>query len=96
MAGSGFASTVRLAKSSPEMWAPIFTENADNILLVLDRYIANLHKFRDLIKDGKEVELNKLMTETNLIRKVLEERPAPVDEDTEDRQTEISQLTNKQ
>ena len=96
MAGSGFASTVRLAKSSPEMWAPIFTENADNILLVLDRYIANLHKFRGLIKDGKEIELNKLMTETNVIRKVLEERPAPVDDYTEDRQTEISQLANKQ
>ena len=96
MAGSGFASTVRLAKSSPEMWAPIFTENADNILLVLDRYIANLHNFRDLIKGGKEVELNKLMTETNVIRKVLEEQPAVVDADTVDRQAEITPLTNNQ
>ena len=75
MAGSGFASTVRLAKSSPEMWAPIFTENADNILMVLDRYIKNLNNFKELIKEGKETELNKSMTETNVIRKVLEERP---------------------
>ncbi len=72
MAGSGFASTVRLAKSSPEMWAPIFTENADNILMVLDRYIKNLNKFRVLINEGKEEDLNKSMTETNVIRKVLE------------------------
>jgi prephenate dehydrogenase len=72
MAGSGFASTVRLAKSSPEMWAPIFTENADNILMVLDRYIKNLNKFKVLIKEGREEDLNKTMTETNVIRKVLE------------------------
>ena len=86
MAGSGFASTVRLAKSSPEMWAPIFTENADNILMVLDRYIKNLNKFRGLIKEGKEAELNKSMTETNVIRKVLEERPIPIVIGTEDKQ----------
>lgn len=78
MAGSGFASTVRLAKSSPAMWAPIFTENAGNILLVLDRYIANLNKFKRLIKEGKEGELNKSMTETNVIRKVLEGSPEPM------------------
>ena len=42
MAGSGFASTVRLAKSSPAMWAPIFTENKENILGAMDSYIANL------------------------------------------------------
>jgi prephenate dehydrogenase len=86
MAGSGFASTVRLAKSSPEMWAPIFTENADNILMVLDRYIKNLNKFRGLIEEGKEAELNKSMTETNIIRKVLEERPIPIVIGTEDKQ----------
>jgi prephenate dehydrogenase len=72
MAGSGFASTVRLAKSSPEMWAPIFTENADNILMVLDRYISNLKKYRSLIEENNEVELKKSMKETNVIRKVLE------------------------
>ena len=71
MAGSGFASTVRLAKSSPEMWAPIFTENADNILMVLDRYISNLKKYRSLIEENNEVELKKSMKETNVIRKVL-------------------------
>jgi prephenate dehydrogenase len=79
MAGSGFASTVRLAKSSPDMWAPIFTENADNILMVLDRYIKNLNKFRVLIKEGREEDLNKSMTETNVIRKVLEKRPKSED-----------------
>lgn len=80
MAGSGFASTVRLAKSSPEMWAPIFTENADNILMVLDRYIKNLNKFRVLIKEGKEEDLNKSMTQTNVIRKVLEGEKTAVKE----------------
>jgi prephenate dehydrogenase len=78
MAGSGFASTVRLAKSSPEMWAPIFTENAENILLVLDRYINNLNNFRELIEEKNEEELRESMKETNVIRKVLEEGPIPM------------------
>lgn len=72
MAGSGFASTVRLAKSSPEMWAPIFTENAENILGVLDHYIQNLNDFRKLIREKNDEQLVKIMKETNKIRKVLE------------------------
>ncbi len=42
MAGSGFESTVRLAKSSPEMWTPIFRQNKENVIETLDEYIANL------------------------------------------------------
>ncbi len=72
MAGSGFASTVRLAKSSPAMWAPIFTENAANLLAVLDRYIANLHNFKELIATGNEPALYELMKKINVIRKVLD------------------------
>jgi prephenate dehydrogenase len=49
MAGSGFTSTVRLAKSSPEMWAPIFLENKTNILGALDSYIEHLTQFREMI-----------------------------------------------
>ncbi len=74
MAGSGFASTVRLAKSSPEMWAPIFTENATNILRVLERYINNLNKFKKMIAEADEAGLKHTMQEINLIRKVLEAR----------------------
>jgi len=73
MAGSGFASTVRLAKSSPEMWAPIFTENAENVLKVVDQYIENLNEFRTLIEEKNEAGLKKVMAETNVIRKVLKE-----------------------
>src|SRR5690606_12987190 len=45
MAGSGFASTVRLAKSSPAMWTPIFKENKENVLETLKEYILNLTHF---------------------------------------------------
>jgi prephenate dehydrogenase len=57
MAGSGFASTVRLAKSSPSMWTPIFEQNQENILEVLDEYITNLKEFKSLMeqKDYKTV-----------------------------------------
>ena len=49
MAGSGFESTVRLAKSSPEMWSSIFVENKAHILTALNGYIKNLSHFRDAI-----------------------------------------------
>lgn len=71
MAGSGFESTVRLAKSSPKMWSPIFVENKKNILTSLDEYIKNLNEFRDLIVNEKTEELQSSMAETNYIKDIL-------------------------
>jgi prephenate dehydrogenase len=74
MAGSGFASTVRLAKSSPEMWAPIMLENSEHLLEALDSYIDNLNKFKERILNRDEEGLKELMREANRIRGVLEKR----------------------
>ncbi len=71
MAGSGFESTVRLAKSSPKMWSPIFVENKKNILTSLDEYIKNLNEFRELIVSEDTKELQTSMAETNYIREIL-------------------------
>ncbi|MFT6797457.1 MAG: prephenate dehydrogenase, partial [Maribacter sp.] len=55
MAGSGFESTVRLAKSSPAMWTPIFKQNKDNVIETLEEYIQNLTEFKELLlKDDYE------------------------------------------
>ena len=72
MAGSGFASTVRLAKSSPAMWGPIFTENKENILSAMDGYIANLTAFRNKIAAEDNRGLFDEMTEINKIREILD------------------------
>jgi len=72
MAGSGFSSTVRLAKSSPAMWAPIFLENKDNVLEALDGYIANLSAFREKIAKEEGESLKKEMEEINFIRGILD------------------------
>lgn len=72
MAGSGFASTVRLAKSSPAMWAPIFTENKENILGAMDGYIANLTNFRNKIAANDNAGLLEEMAEINKIRDILD------------------------
>lgn len=72
MAGSGFASTVRLAKSSPAMWAPILTENKENILSALDGYISNLTAFREKIAASDGKGLSDDMTEINKIRDILD------------------------
>lgn len=50
LAGSGFASTVRLAKSSPEMWAPIFMENKKMVLEALDAFLSNTTEFKRLLE----------------------------------------------
>ena len=72
MAGSGFASTVRLAKSAPSMWAPIFEQNQENISVALGTYIENLIHFKKLI-DEKDIEgLASLMSAANGVRRVLE------------------------
>ena len=71
MAGSGFASTVRLAKSSPSMWAPIFQQNQENILEVLTEYIANLEEFKLLMEQQNYKEVFKKMQQTNAISQIL-------------------------
>ncbi len=72
MASTGFASTVRLAKSSPEMWAPIFEQNAEEIEVALEAYIRNLQFFQYLIKENKIKEAYELMEHANDIRRVLD------------------------
>lgn len=71
MAGSGFSSTVRLAKSSPDMWAPIFTQNRENISAALDSYIQKLQYFKDIIDQQDEAASRELMRQTNEIRRIL-------------------------
>lgn len=72
MAGSGFASTVRLAKSSPAMWAPIFAQNKKNVSKSLDAYIENLKVFKDHLDQGDAEAMFESMEKTNKIRAVLE------------------------
>ncbi|KAA5547788.1 prephenate dehydrogenase [Adhaeribacter rhizoryzae] len=71
MAGSGFSSTVRLAKSSPDMWAPIFTQNSRNISAALDSYIRKLQEFKNMIDNQDEAASYELMKKTNEIRRIL-------------------------
>ena len=71
MAGSGFESTVRLAKSNKEMWTPIFTENKSNILAVLNDYIEKLNSFKSAIQEDNNEKLNALILQANGIKKIL-------------------------
>ena len=71
MAGSGFESTVRLAKSSPEMWSSIFIENKKYIIESLEEYIVNINNFKKLIEGGDQENLNTEMKKINGIREIL-------------------------
>ena len=72
LAGGGFESTVRLAKSNGETWAPIFLENSQFILEVMDTYIEKMNAFRRMISDKDISGLKSLMEEANKIRKILD------------------------
>ena len=71
MAGSGFESTVRLAKSSPEMWTDIFEDNKKNIIKSLDDYIENLAHINSLIKKDRFDEVESQLKSTNHIKTIL-------------------------
>lgn len=71
LAGGGFESTVRLAKSNGETWAPIFLENSRFIIEVMDNYIEKMKLFRTMISEKNEDGLKALMEEANKIRKIL-------------------------
>ncbi|MCX6261866.1 MAG: prephenate dehydrogenase [Bacteroidia bacterium] len=71
LAGGGFESTVRLAKSNGETWAPIFLENSRFIIEVMDTYIEKMNLFRKMISEKDKDGLKALMEEANKIRKIL-------------------------
>jgi len=71
LASGGFESTVRLAKSNPLMWGPIFLHNRENVLDVLDEHITQLQKFQKAIAAANEAELMNLMNKANQIKRII-------------------------
>ncbi len=71
MAGSGFESTVRLAKSSPAMWTPIFKQNRKQVVKTLNEYILNLSKFRELLENEDYEAIYNEMESVNKIKEIL-------------------------
>ncbi len=73
LASSGFSSTVRLAKSHPEMWVPIFRENKENVLDVLNEHITQLRKFKSALEKENYELLEELIRNANKIRGILDQ-----------------------
>ncbi len=71
LAGGGFASTVRLAKSSPEMWVPIFKQNKKNVLEVLEEHIRQLQRMHDVLEKEDYDALFKLIKQSNKIKRII-------------------------
>jgi len=72
MAGSGFASTVRLAKSSPDTWTPIFLENKEPILKALDEYVDNLNDFKVMLYRENSQRLKNSLQKINRIKEIID------------------------
>lgn len=71
LAGSGFESTVRLAKSLPETWTPIFLQNKNNLVLAIDEYISNLNVLKKIIENNDSNKLSSILNDTNRIIEIL-------------------------
>ncbi|SDZ83137.1 prephenate dehydrogenase [Arachidicoccus rhizosphaerae] len=74
LASSGFESTVRLAKSNSATWVPVFKQNKENVLDVLNEYISQLRKFKASLEKENWSYLNELIESSNKIRKVLDKK----------------------
>ncbi|GHU01084.1 MAG: prephenate dehydrogenase [Hydrotalea flava] len=72
LAGGGFESTVRLAKSNPAMWGPIFMQNRENVLDVLNEHIVQLRKFKACLEKENYTYLIELMENANKIKRILQ------------------------
>ena len=71
LAGSGFESTVRLAKSLPETWTPIFLQNKNNLIIAIEEYVSNLNDLKKIIKKNDEQKLSSILSDTNRIKEIL-------------------------
>jgi prephenate dehydrogenase len=71
LAGGGFESTVRLAKSNPSMWLPIFMQNREHVLDVLNEHITQLRKFKSCLEKENMEYLRELMENANKIRRII-------------------------
>lgn len=71
LAGSGFASTVRLAKSSPEMWAPIFMENKEMVLEALNGFLNQAHRFKEMLDANDQEGIYQFLQSGRDIKRVI-------------------------
>ena len=71
LASAGFESTVRLAKSNPAMWIPIFMQNKENVLDVLNEHISQLRKFKSCLEKENYEWLTELIENANKIQKII-------------------------
>jgi len=74
LAGSGFESTVRLAKSHPKTWTPIFLQNKTNLAAAIDEYVSNLNLLKDLIINENDNKLSEILNNTNRIKEILNKK----------------------
>jgi prephenate dehydrogenase len=75
LASGGFDSTVRLAASSADMWVPVFDQNRENVVEVMETYIEKMTQFKELIRNGETKKVRELIKKANIIQKTLKLNP---------------------
>ncbi len=71
LAGGGFRSTVRLANSNADTWVPIFEQNRDHVLDVLDEHINTISRFRTLLIKKDFEGFRNMILQANQIKRIV-------------------------
>lgn len=71
LASGGFSSTARLAKSNADMWVPIFEQQAENLVPIIDEYIRKVQEFRDAVASYDDAKIREMIVESNKIRRII-------------------------
>ncbi len=68
LAAGGFKDITRIASSSPEMWEQICMANTDNIIQMMESYIASLQTIVSDLKDHNSQSINELFDASRTYR----------------------------
>ncbi len=71
LAGGGFRSMSRIAKSSPNMWEDIFRQNKENLLASMKAFNAEMQLCQNMVENDDWEALHQWMAEANKLHDIL-------------------------
>ena len=71
LAGGGFESMSRIAKSSPNMWIDVFKQNKENLLEAVDCMSNELDNFKKMVQENRWDDLKDWILSANRLHEIL-------------------------
>ncbi len=71
LAGGGFKDMSRIAKSTPNMWIDIFTQNRENLLDATECFIQELQQFQEYVKNEDWGSAKEWILQANKLHEII-------------------------